>query len=228
MTMRVLSLIHSADAHSGLFGEVVRAEGHTLEERSYALGALPTEAYDAVMVFGGEMNVHELEDYPWIANELDELRSALAADLPVLGICLGGQLLAAAAGASVSPVEEPEIGWYEVEVTDDAAGDPLLGPRAGSVFTAYQWHGYQFALPAGAVALARSPACLQAFRLGERAWGLQFHPEVTAEIVTGWLRTDGSAGGARNTLQELERNIGRWNALGATLCRAFLAAARRS
>lgn len=225
--MRVLSLIHAADADSGLFGETVRSAGHVLDERSYPLGSAPQEplvAYDAVMVFGGDMNVHEVEAHPWIQAEIADLRAALAGRVPTLGICLGGQLLAAAAGAAVTPVEEPEIGWYDVELTSEADEDPLFGDlRERSSFTAYQWHSYQFALPRGAVPLARSPAGLQAFRVGEVAWGLQFHPEVTIEIVRRWVAEYGSvAGEPRRVEQELERNITRWNELGEAFCRSFL------
>jgi GMP synthase (glutamine-hydrolysing) len=102
--------------------------------------------------------------------------------MPTLGICLGSQLLAAAGGAEVRRAAEPEIGWFEVERT---APDPVLDALPPS-FLAYEWHSYAFELPAGAVALARSPVCTQAFRLRERAWAVQFHPEVTPEIVRDW------------------------------------------
>jgi GMP synthase (glutamine-hydrolysing) len=236
--MRVLSLIHGRDAHSGLFGEVAREEGHELEERSYPLGNPPpatTERYDALMVFGGAMNVHEVEDNPWIEQEIALIDDALERDLPVLGVCLGGQLLAAAAGGRVTRAPEPEIGWHSVEKTDAAADDPVFAPLPEQ-FLAYQWHSYQAELPDEGVLLARSPVCAQAFRVGDRAWGTQFHAEVTPEIVEAWIANYGSdpdavAQGfdADEQRRRLREEIGRWNELGRDLVTAFLAyAASRS
>ncbi len=230
--MRILSLIHGRNAHSGVFGEVVRAGGHELDERSFALADPPADppyAYDAVMVFGGSMNVHEVHGHPWLREERDALERALADDVPVLGVCLGAQLLASVAGAAVSRAPEPEIGWYDVEKTPEAADDPLLEtlpPR----FRAYQWHSYQFELPREAVLLAKTPVCAQAYRLGEAAWGTQFHAEVTREIVLAWIGNYGRDPDAvragldpeREKLR-LDAEIGRWNELGRTLAGRFLA-----
>ena len=105
----------------------------------------------------------------------------------MLGICLGAQLLAKAAHAPVYPAAEPEIGWYDVELTDAAAEDPVLGAPARQRFEAFQWHYYTYGVPAGAVELARSAVCTQAFRLGDSAWGVQFHPEVTLAQVESWV-----------------------------------------
>jgi GMP synthase-like glutamine amidotransferase len=219
---------------SGLFGETVRNAGHSVYEYSFALGPQPPtslDGYDAVMVFGGPMNVNEEAEHPWIRTEIDALRRMLVARIPVLGVCLGGQLLAVAAGAEVGPTPEPEIGWYDVELTRQAAHDPLFAGLP-TRFTAYEWHGYQFTLPNAAVPLARSHLCLQAYRIGDCAWGMLFHAEVTEEIVMHWIDAYGSSadveGGSLDTERvraELERNIERWNAVGRTLCRAFLASA---
>ena len=114
------------------------------------------------------------------------LSSRLAMDLPVLGICLGSQLLAKTLGARVYPNHVKEIGWYPVELTPAAADDPLFA-QSGTR-TMFQWHGDTFDLPSGAVHLARSPACEnQAFRYGRRAYGLQFHIEMTAAMIDDWL-----------------------------------------
>jgi GMP synthase (glutamine-hydrolysing) len=232
--MRILSVIHGRNAHAGVFGEAVRAAGHELDERSFALADPPPdppEAYDAVMVFGGSMNVHEVHGHPWLRDERDVLERALAADVPVLGVCLGGQLLASVAGAAVSRASEPEIGWYEVETTREAADDPLLAglpPR----FTAFQWHSYRFDLPRDAVLLARSPVCAQAYRLGETAWGIQFHAEVTREIVVSWIESYGTDPDAvrvgfdpERQRARLETEIERWNEIGRMLAGRFLAVA---
>ena len=117
--MRLLSIIHGANARSALFGDEVRAAGHTLDELSFAFGEPPVEPerYDAVLVFGGAMNVHELDGNPWLSDEQRALSRVLEAEVPILGTCLGGQLLASVAGGEVSRAPEPEIGWYEVETT---------------------------------------------------------------------------------------------------------------
>jgi GMP synthase (glutamine-hydrolysing) len=137
------------------------------------------------------------------------------------------QLLSRAAGAWVAPLREPEIGWYEVELNEAGAADAVLGslpPR----FEALQWHHYTYGVPAGAVELARSDACTQAFRLGDACWGVQFHPEVTAVQLEGWISdpTDAAPDPARLRAETREK-IGAWNELGRTLCTAFLTAAER-
>lgn len=229
--MRVLSIIHGPNARSGIFGEVVRAGGHELVERSYAFGEPPPEppeAYDGVMVFGGAMNVHEVHGHPWLSNELQVLERLLEDEVPVLGVCLGSQMLAAAAGAEVTRAPEPEIGWHEIETTPEAADDPLLG-GAPERFIGFQWHSYQFDQPNGAVVLARSPVCLQAYRLGDSAWGIQFHAEVTKETVSEWISQYGSDPDAVRTgfdpareRKRLETEIGRWNEFGRRLVDGFL------
>ena len=103
-----------------------------------------------------------------------------------LGLCLGSQLLAQAAGAAPHRSEQGEVGWHEVELCPEAAGDPLLGSLPDR-FVAFEWHQYEFPLPPGAVPLARSDRCLQAFRLDGPAWGLQFHAEVVRSSIDRWL-----------------------------------------
>src|SRR6476646_5401210 len=111
------------------------------------------------------MNVDEEGRHGWIAEEKALLRELLTREVPLLGLCLGGQLVAEAAGAEARRASEPEIGWHQVEVTPEGAADPLLGPLAPS-FEAFQWHSYEFPLPPGAVPVAKSEVCLQACRLG--------------------------------------------------------------
>jgi GMP synthase-like glutamine amidotransferase len=166
---------------------------------------------------------------PWITGEIELLRDAVQQRLPTLGVCLGGQLLAVAAGAEVRRAREPEIGFYDVALTHD---DPVLGTLPQR-FEAYQWHSYTFELPAGAVELARSPVCSQAFRLHDSAWGVQFHPEVTPEIVRGWALDfesdpDAVAMGFDPAahLAWVDRRLPPWMELGRRLFDAFLATAR--
>ena len=231
--MRVLSIVHGANARSALFGEVVREAGHELDERSFAFGEAPSEPerYDAVMVFGGAMNVHEIDGHPWISKEQRALAGVLEAGVPVFGVCLGSQLLASVTGARVSRAPTPEIGWYEVETTPEAADDPIFS-RLPARFTAGQWHSYQFDLPEGATLLARSRVCLQAYRVGDNAWGTQFHAEITREIFAGWIDNYANDPDAvrvgfepEQARAALDANIGRWNELGRTLAAGFLEAA---
>jgi GMP synthase-like glutamine amidotransferase len=226
--VRVLSIVHPGDAGTELFGPVVREAGHTLDERSFADGAPPEPSgYDAVLVFGGSMHVDQWEQHPWLRDESDALRPLLAGPTPTLGICLGSQLLAQASGAWVRPLPVPELGWREVELTDAGTADPVIGalpPR----FEALEWHHYAHELPEGAVALAHSGASLQAFRLGETCWGVQFHPEVTEPQLERWIadKSDLPAEPERLRAETRER-IGGWNELGRRLCRSFLAAAEQ-
>ena len=219
--MRVLSLIHQEDAPTGIFGDAVRDRGGELLEWNVSASAPPDDDFDAVFIFGGAMHVDQEEQHGWLRDEDELIKRWLANETPLFGVCLGGQLIAKAAGARVAPASEPEIGWYDVELGPEAAADPVfaeLPPR----FEALQWHSYAFDLPPGGVALATSPVCLQAYRLGERAWGVQFHPEVDEPILERWLR-DPEARGRR-----LDREpMARWNLLGRDLAARFLDVARR-
>ena len=224
--MNVLSVVHPGDAGSELFGPLVRDLGHRFDERSFAEGTPPPPgSYDAVLVFGGAMHVDQEEQHPWLRDESEWLGTLIEGRTPTLGICLGSQLIARAAGARVGPLAEPEIGWSEVELTGAGEADPVLSalpPR----FEALQWHHYAHELPQGAVALAHSAASVQGFRLGETCWGVQFHPEVTEPQLERWLadKSDLPADPERLRTETRER-IGGWNELGRRLGRSFLAAA---
>ncbi len=155
---------------------------------------LRPEPLSGLVVMGGPMNVDETDRYPFLADEVKWIRQAVEAELPVLGVCLGSQLLAKALGSRVYPNRIKEIGWYDVEMTEAAKADQLFGDCRPTE-TVFQWHGDTFDLPAGAVQLARSSQCEnQAFRVGRAAYGLQFHLEVTPEIVNDWLGEPGNCG----------------------------------
>ncbi len=229
--MNLLSVVHGEDAGTELFGSVAAARGHRLEEWSFGWGTPPPralEAYDAVLVFGGAMHADQERLHPWLEDELRWLHGLLEGSVPTLGICLGSQLLARAAGAWVGPLAEPEIGWRRVELTEEGSADPVLSalpPR----FDAFEWHHYGHGLPAGAAALARNPVGLQAFRLGETCWGVQFHPEVTEPQLERWIADKADPPADPERLREETRaRIAAWNELGGRLCRAFLAAAEGS
>ena len=224
--MDVLSIVHGGDARTELFAPVVAAAGHRLSEWNFASGGTPPAA-DAVLVFGGAIHPDQDDRHVWLKDELAWLERLIDDGVPTLGICLGSQLLARAAGAWVGPLPRPEIGWHEVELTDEGAADPVLSALPAR-FDALQWHHYGNGLPDGAVALAENSASLQGFRLGDACWGVQFHPEVTEPQLERWMtdKTDlpPDPEGLRG---ETRRKIGTWNELGQRLCGAFLNAAEQ-
>jgi GMP synthase-like glutamine amidotransferase len=227
--MRILSLVHGPLVRSEFFGDVMRADGHELDEWSMVdeqRVPATVDGYDAVFVFGGDMNVDQESEHPWLLDEDELIRDLVARGVPLFGICLGGQLLAKAAGAHVGPSPEREHAFVHVTLTGAAHDDPIFGslPRQ---FDAFSLHEYAFHVPDGAVELAHSSVCSQAFRLGESAWAVQFHPEVRVEQVAEWVRDDAEFPNRDEIVAELRDRIDEWQAFGAGLCRAFLAAAER-
>jgi GMP synthase (glutamine-hydrolysing) len=226
--VRVLSVTHGPSVGGGVFDETVEQEGHELARWVVPLGSEPPdpERFDAIMVFGGGMHPDQDGSHPWLAREVEFLRNALERQVPLLGVCLGCQLIARAAGAWVGPATSPEIGWLAVRLTEAGRADPVLGVLPDPV-EAFQWHSYTFALPDGANELATSPVALQGFSLGGHAWGIQFHAEVTRPMIEAWFAEDGR--GAPVTAQALfeatDERIASWNEHGRELCRAFLSVA---
>ncbi len=171
--------VESAVARAGGTLSVVRVdEGHPVPAPTAASGMA------GLVVMGGPMSAHD--DEPWLHDERALLRAAVEAGIPVLGICLGAQQLAAALGAVVTRGPAPQCGVGEVHLTLEALEDPVFGP-APTPLPCVHWHAETFSLPEGAVRLARDDAYEnQAFRVGARAYGLQFHVEVTASLVAHW------------------------------------------
>jgi GMP synthase (glutamine-hydrolysing) len=205
----------------------VELDEWALSERGKA-PPLEIADYDAVLTFGGAMHADQEDRHPWLRFEKDFLAAMIDDRMPLFAVCLGNQLLADAAGGSARRASEPEIGWFAVEVTEEGRSDPVIGPLAPS-FEAFQWHSYEALPPGDATILARSPVCAQAYRVGEVAWGIQFHAEVSAADAGTWIddyRTDEDAvriGVDPEVLgSETEQRIGDWNRLGRELCGRFL------
>ncbi len=224
--MRVLALTHGRLVQAELFGDVVREQGHELVEWEIAdRGAPSANGYDAVIVLGGNMNVGDELEHPWLHEEYDLLRAWLDEDTPLLGVCLGAQTLAYATGAAVTKLPEPQVGFVDVELTAAGLSDPIFGVLPER-FPALFGNGYLFDLPPGAVDLARGRGRSQAFRLGERAWAVQFHPEARRDQVLEWWREDEVLPKPIDELAaDLDAGIDRWHELGRALCEAFLAQA---
>ena len=145
------------------------------------------DKYAALIVLGGPMNADQIESYPNLAIELEIIQDAVLRDIPVLGICLGAQLLAKALGGSVARNPTREIGWSDVQLTNAGASDPVLSTFAACQ-RVFQWHEDGIGLPPDAIHLARSPHSeVQAFRHGEAAYGFQFHLEASASLIERWL-----------------------------------------
>jgi len=187
--VRVLQ--HAEPEVPGLIGEILEAGGAKLEVvRPFAGDSVSTDpaSLQGLLVMGGPMGVYETVRFPHLSDEIALIRNALARGIPVLGVCLGSQLLALALGARVEPGVK-EIGWFPVQTTPEAGADPLF-EGMGPSFTPFHWHGDRFDLPPGAVSLARSErtAC-QAFRHGRSAYGLLFHAEMSESMVLGMVET---------------------------------------
>jgi len=189
--MRILTLIHDPVEPPALFGELLTQAGCQLEMIECWHAPLPLDLapYAALLVMGGPQSAND--ELPYIHNELALLRHAIAIDLPILGICLGAQLLAKAAGGEIGRSPVRELGWYALSPTAAAASDPLF--RHLPELPIFQWHGETFSLPPEATLLATNPLVpQQAFRVGRAAYGLQFHPEVDAALIELWIAAGAS------------------------------------
>ena len=185
--MRALVLNPDGHCPAGMVGDRLEHHGVELDELVIVDDvAVPTSdkafpdpvGYDLVLAMGSPWSVYDTDTIgTWIGRHVDLLRTAHDAEVPVLGICFGGQVLAAALGGSVERAPRAEFGWGKVETSEPTAIAP--GPW-------FQWHVDRFQLPAAVEVLAENEACIQAFRAG-RSLGVQFHPELTVSILEGWL-----------------------------------------
>jgi len=209
--LKALILMHAPYEGPGSFGEVLRDSGASVTTvRLYETPDAPlveTE-FDLIVSLGGPQNADDVATHSWLARETEMLARAAREGRKVLGICLGAQILARALGATLHLGTAREIGFSPIEVSEEGKGDPILAGLKEAE-TVMHWHQDTFDLPKGAVQLASSAITPnQAFRLGRHAYGLQFHLEVTPELLAEWL--DNSAvrqqlldsGGSPETLME--------------------------
>jgi GMP synthase (glutamine-hydrolysing) len=188
---RLMVFQHVAAEPLGTLHARIRARGHRIRFHNFQRhpDAQPNvERYHGLIVLGGPMNVMDQHRHPHLKTELLAIEAALRQEKPVLGICLGAQLLAHVLGAPVRRHAQQEIGWYDLITTSTGQEDPVLG-HLGDVAPVFQWHGCTYELPAGAVQLARTDTCeQQAFRFGSTAYGFQFHMEADEAMIERWLR----------------------------------------
>ncbi len=189
----ILVLMHAADDGPGTLPDFLSANRVTTRTiKLYAGDPLPENAdgIAGVISLGGHMNVYQDREFPFLAEEARFLGRLMEEATPILGICLGAQMIARAAGAKVGRMDVMERGWKSVELTPSGSDDPLfdgLSPRVPVL----QWHEDSFEIPPGGVLLASSEMCTnQAYRY-RHAWGVQFHPEADLKTVTGWCASDG-------------------------------------
>jgi GMP synthase (glutamine-hydrolysing) len=188
---RVLVIEHTAGETPGLVGDALRTKGLELAfVRPFLGDAVPRELGGAIglLVMGGPMGVYEADRYPRLRGEIRLIERAVDEGCPVLGVCLGSQLLAHALGAEVRKGPKKEVGWHTLTLTEDGMKDPLFKGIESS-FIGFHWHGDVFDLPKGAVSLARSELTrCQVFRHGTSVYGLLTHMEVTPDIVKAMVR----------------------------------------
>jgi GMP synthase-like glutamine amidotransferase len=175
------------------FVEALEERGFEVETvHAYAGEPLPDslDGIGAIVAGGGLVDTHQAEEHPWLAREIALVSEAIQTSTPYIGLCLGAQVLTEAAGGQVYRCEPHEVGWHEVELLPAAGDDPLFGGLPQR-FTTMQWHYYACRPGGAATELATNPVALQALRVGECAWGTQFHIEATREVLLGWLDMGG-------------------------------------
>ena len=187
---RLLVFQHVAVEPLGTLDALIRARGHRIRFHNFERDpdARPeVDRYRGLVVLGGPMNVEDQHQRPHLKAELLAIERALEQGKPVLGICLGAQLLAHVLGAPITRHRQPEIGWYDVQMSAEGRADPVLG-IAGERLPVFQWHSYSYELPRDATHLASTATCeQQAFRYGNSAYGFQFHLEADVPVIERWL-----------------------------------------
>lgn len=207
--MNVLILQHYASEGPGTIGSFLSSRGvGTKIIRLYDGVRIPSNAleFDGIISMGGPMNVYEEEKHPFLRDETYLLRKALHLKIPILGVCLGAQMIAKAAGARVVRSPEKEVGWFKIRLTDLGRSDRLLLGLPNE-FEVLQWHGDMFEIPKGGGLLASSSLCPhQTLRFGS-AYGLQFHVEVTREMLSEWFSGTPEQAAILKRMDEIERQL---------------------
>lgn len=186
--MRIQVFQHVPFEGIGFLDSVFSEAGAQVAYTHYYDGEVPPapEAFDVLLVMGGPMGVQDEEAHPWLKMEKRALKEALEEEKPVLGICLGAQLLAEVLGGAVTRNAQKEIGWWPVERSPGSKS--WVSDCFPDRFKTFHWHGDTFSIPPGATSLFRSEGCAnQGFVWNDRAVGLQFHPEITPEMIDSWL-----------------------------------------
>ncbi len=187
MTPRALHIVNESSGPARVFVDALEERGFEIVTVSPHAGQLPEspDGFAAILSGGGTVDTHQTDQHPWLIHEVALLRQAIAGGVPTMGLCLGAQLLTEAAGGTVYRCDPAEVGWFEVEAQPEAAADPVMGALPAR-FMAMQWHLYACELPPSATELARNAVCVQALRIGDAAWGTQFHIETTRDILLSW------------------------------------------
>lgn len=191
--MHFLVLQHLHIEPTAIIGELIAEAGHTVDivriDKDEPVPAI-LEGYDGMVMMGGPMSANDIH-LPYITDEITLLKQAIEADFPVLGLCLGAQLLAKAAGAEIIPSPIRELGWHPVFLADEGKSDPLFFSLKRTGLNVFQWHGETFTLPANATLLATHPAVPhQAFRIGSSQYGLSFILRWMKPLSNPGLRQD--------------------------------------
>ncbi len=232
--VRVLALRHVMCEYLGAFDGLFEEGGANITYVDPpAGGALPHhDSYDLLTILGGPMSVNDTDG--WLIAEKRFVREAVERGKTTLGLCLGAQMIAACFGAKVAPGERKEVGFMEIDIADAAASDPLMKSFARPRQMVYQLHGEGFELPPGATRLASSALYPnQAYRLGERCWGTQFHDEIDRVMLLEWIREYWGEPAAlpadsyaRVMLKEADERLPRLEPLARAIASAILDIAR--
>ena len=231
--MKVLVLRHVLHEHLGTLAEALIANNITYEYVNFYENENPDVSLNDIsglIILGGPMNVYETDRYLYLEMEDRLIKQVIEKDAPVLGICLGAQLIAKALGAKVIKNKEKEIGWYPLKITEEGSKDKLFR-HCYTEEIVFQWHGDTFEIPEGGVHLAESSMCTnQAFRYRDNVYGLQFHIEVTPEMILEWLNVPENQKEILSLREkinpeliktEIPRFIGRLNSLAENVFREF-------
>ncbi len=227
----ILIVRHVEIEGPGMLGDFLRERGipfrflDAFVDEGAALREVDLGQVAAAVILGGPMNVYEEDRYPFLRIEKYLIREFLMRRIPLLGICLGAQLIACSLGARVRKAPQQEIGWFDLPLEATAREDLLMG-RLPAPVKVFQWHDDAFEVPVNATLLARSNGINQAFRFRDIAWGLQFHLEIDRPMIESWCREYMDEGGSVHSCNRMVEQYGAAEALvkeqARLLCSAFL------